>query len=214
MQQPHAFLVLPTREKSEAQVFHPLYVLARQGDSWTVARIEEVEDDVLKIAPGKEVRVYYECNHRFMMQSARVVRLHANEDGDGNVHEFELEVAGEPTEAERRNDRRIRATAAGLWMQLETGERCQIADVGAKGCAIQTAQVIAVGEVIEGTITRGGLEYAGHFSVRSSQILSAGVFRYGLRCECEDAKDELLKMFNRISAELAQQQRRRLFEAA
>jgi len=223
LQQPHAFLVLPTTEESESRIFHPLYVLARQGRSWTVAIVDD--DCEMHLASGDEVRVYFDCNHCFMTQSARVVRLHANEDGDDRGgHEFELEVADEPTVAENRSDQRVQTTTAGLWMQLESTERCLIVDVGAKGCAIQTARMMDVGEVVEGTITRDGREYTGRFCVRSSQMLSAGVFRYGLRCE-DVGEDEgenehantsthLIKMLDRISADLARQQRRRLFGAA
>lgn len=204
---PQAFVEISS--PSEQRVLHPLSVLARQGNSWTVSSLEPgltIEDD-------SEVRMYFDLRRQFMQQPAEVKAVRRDEEND--TVEIEIELQGNPVSAESRQCFRIITVLSDRWMKFGSEEHCQIVDISATGCALISTQELKGSQCVPSSIEYRGKTYQGNLCVQSTKQLSSGKFRYGLHCTDRSKQEgNLLMALQILSMEIQREQLRRLAGAA
>jgi len=204
---PEAYFELSSSSKKRE--LHPLAVLARQGNSWTVRCLEPG----LMIDEESDIRIYYDLHRQFMQQPARVRVIRDDEESD--TVEFEIKLQGKPVSAESRQCFRVVTVLADRWMKFGEEDRCQIVDISATGCAVISRQDLKGSQTIGASIEYRDKTYQGTLCVQSKSVLSSGRIRYGLHCTDGKKQDSnLLMALQIISMEIQREQLRRLAGAA
>lgn len=204
---PEAYFELSS--SSDKRELHPLTVLARQGNSWTVGCLEPG----LVVDEESDVRIYYDLHRQFMQQPAKVGVIRNDEESD--TVEFEIQLQGKPVSAESRQCFRVVTVLADRWMKFGEEDRCQIVDISATGCAVISHQDLQSSKTIAASIEYRNKTYQGTLCVQSKRVLSSGRIRYGLHCTDGKKKDSnLLMALQIISMEIQREQLRRLAGAA
>lgn len=209
------FVQLPS--ESAARVLHAFEV---SGTTLSGVTIRGAEGS-LGLAPGQDIRVYFELKQKFMQQAARVEAVLQNDDPKepadalSQTVTLSVQLLGQPVSAESRECYRVSTVTAGLRGTLGGEASCVLADVSIIGMSMIARERHEMGEILSVSLEFEGRTYRGSASVQSIKDLGKGQFRYGLNA-IEDKKGgkELQGALHKISMSVQRAQLKRLAGAA
>lgn len=155
---------------------------------------------------GLEVFIYFEVQHRFMQQAARIAAILQTEPRI--VIGFEMK--GESSSAEARQCYRVSTVMADLTATV-ADEPCALLDVSATGFAVLATARHRLGGMVTVTLHYQGKEYSGRARIQSVREMPDGRIRYGLNADDDRAAGGgLVKAQRQITMDIQRSHLRRL----
>ena len=182
------FLQIP--DGSSQRFLHRAQVVAISESGCVVALYADLHLEV-----EDEFPVYFDSEHEFLQQQARVSALLPEGPGSQQLvpppgatealHSSEspqllvcLETLADPISANNRSDYRIEVTSSDAAATLD-GERCQLEDVSPTGFAVFSKRSHERGSILPASIRHTSREYSGRICIRSIREVKSQT-RYGV----------------------------------
>jgi hypothetical protein len=155
---------------------------------------------------GLDVFIYYEVQHQFMQQPARIEAILQAEPRVV----IGFETTGEAVSAEARQCYRVSTVMADLTATV-ADETCALLDVSATGFAVLATARHGPGKMVKVTLHYRGEDYSGSARVQSVRQMPDGRIRYGLNAaDDKKAGGGLLKAQRQITMDIQRSHLRRL----
>jgi hypothetical protein len=166
------FLSIPN--ESVLRILHPGTVVSVEHDIYTA----ELEEEDVPLEEGQEVFIYYEIDHTFMKQPAR---LETVTQGDPKTS-ISFATSGAPVSAEDRDCYRVPTAFKGLTVTVDPEKSCDLLDVSGTGFAVTASEHYGIGELVEVALRFRSEAFSGRACLQSMKKLGEGRIRYGLYC--------------------------------
>jgi hypothetical protein len=173
MAEPSADVFLELPQPGAARVLHRCSVLEQRGSLWAL----ECPAD-LDLRADMDVIVYRELHGSFVMQTGRLRAVSA----PPAPRRLDIELTGEPANAEERGSLRISVEGEGLRARVGTGEPTPVLDLSEVGFSVFGPSDWEIGDVLDAVFYDASEELPGRVRVQSARRLEGGEYRYGLLC--------------------------------
>lgn len=183
------YLQLPS--SGDERLLHPAIVEESSSEQTQVLMTEEN----LELDLDLGIILYYELQHGFVQQPARIIVL----ERDDSTDVVTVVTTGDPISADTRECYRVTAISADADARVGSSEPCGLRDVSATGFAIVSSEVFSVGESLPVVLRFEDSEYTGTGCIQSTRELGRNRTRYGVLCSEDDSGGALLDGLNRIS---------------
>jgi hypothetical protein len=165
------FLELP--HGASARVLHCCAVLEQHG---TLLALECMQD--LDLRADMDIHVYRDLHGSFVVQMARLRAVSA----PPAPRRLEVELVGEPSNAEERGSLRIAVERDGLRARVGDCEPTPVLDLSEVAFSVRGPDGWEVGDVLDAVFYDSVEELPGRVRVQSARRTDDGGHRYGLLC--------------------------------
>jgi hypothetical protein len=165
------YLELP--HGTSARVLHCCSVLEQHG---TLLALECTQD--LDLRADMDIQLYRDLHGSFVVQTARLRSVSA----PPAPRRLEVELLGEPGNAEERGSLRIAVEHEGLRARIGTCEPMPVLDLSEVGFSARGPEGWEIGDVLDAVFYDSAEELPGRVRVQSARRTDDGGHRYGLLC--------------------------------
>jgi hypothetical protein len=188
--------------EADPRLLHAAKVTGAEGQVCTAELVEGRPP----FQAGLDVFIYFEVQHRFMQQAARIEAILQTEPRVV----IGFETAGEAVSAEARQCYRVSTVMADLTVTV-ADETCALLDVSATGFAVLATTRHRPGKMVKVTLHYRGEHYSGSARIQSVREMPGGRIRYGINAaDDKKARGSLLKAQRQITMDIQRTHLRRL----